>query len=66
MKPNEGTLDRRIRGGLAAVLAIAGLRAHKKAKKVALLGAATFVGATAITGFCPAYQILGKNTLDKD
>jgi hypothetical protein len=60
---NEGTLDRGLRGA-------AGLALPATAFLAGLTGAAFWVVlalglvalATAVTGFCPAYRLLGLNT----
>lgn len=63
LETNEGTVDRAIRAGLAGALVLAGLRASKKRNKVLFLGLAAFVGATAASGYCPAYAFAGFDTL---
>ncbi|MEO0912305.1 MAG: DUF2892 domain-containing protein [Pseudomonadota bacterium] len=64
MSRNEGSLDRALRG-LAGIALIAAVLYVQIANPVFYWGA-ILVGAilliTAVTGFCPAYRILGLKT----
>lgn len=63
MTRNEGTLDRAIRGILGVILLalafLAGL--HGALYWIALVVGIVML-VTALTGFCPAYRLLGVNT----
>lgn len=64
MSRNEGTLDRALRGGVG-VLLIALVLLEQIANPLLYWGA-LIVGLvaliTAVTGFCPAYRLLGIKT----
>ena len=64
MTKNESDLDRVIRAGISVTalgtgLAIGGVF---NPLGIALFGVAGMAGATAITGYCPLYSVLGIST----
>ena len=65
MKPNEGTIDRAIRGVAGALLLVVGLVLVKGTIGIVLdvLGAIFLV--TGVVGFCPLYTLFGINTSKK-
>lgn len=60
---NEGTVDRVIRGSLAAALVAVGLR-QRGVVRVISLGVAGALAVTAATGYCWCYEQLGVSTAD--
>lgn len=63
IEPNEGTRDRVIRAAIAAVMLAAAFRTKNGLLRGVLIGFACHLGATAATGFCPAYAFAGFDTL---
>ena len=65
MHKNESTLDRAVRGGIAVSALGAGLAVGGVLNPVgvALLGVSGIAAATAVTGYCPLYSVLGVSTL---
>ena len=68
MQKNEGTVDRLIRGGVALSALGAGVAAGGPLNPVGigLLAVGTVAGLTAVTGYCPAYSVLGISTRAAD
>jgi hypothetical protein len=64
MTRNESTTDRIIRGGIAVTALSTGLAVGGVLNPVglALFGVAGVAGATAISGYCPLYSVLGIST----
>jgi hypothetical protein len=64
MTPNENTVDRVIRGGIAVTALGAGtaLGGVFTPPGIALFTIAGVAGATAVTGYCPLYSLLGIST----
>jgi len=64
MHKNESTLDRAVRGGIAVSALGAGLAVGGVLNPVgvALLGVSGIAAATAVTGYCPLYSVLGVST----
>jgi hypothetical protein len=64
MTRNMGTRDRLLRGLVVAptALTVAGLVGATSLLGLALLAAAAVMVATAATGFCPLYVLLGVDT----
>jgi hypothetical protein len=64
MTVNESTIDRLIRGGIAATALGAGLVVGGVFNPVGvvLLGVAGMAAFTAISGYCPLYAVLGIST----
>ncbi|AZA08942.1 YgaP family membrane protein [Corynebacterium pseudopelargi] len=65
MKRNENNTDRAIRGAaavLAAIGAFAAFNGDKTVLGVVLAILTVVLGATAFSGFCPAYTLFGINT----
>ena len=60
---NETTIDRWLRGLLAAVAAILAVTVGSSSVGGVILWiVAVFLGVTAATGFCPLYRVLGIST----
>lgn len=64
MTPNESTLDRGIRGVVAAVATVLAFTATKPGKPagIGLLAVSAIMGLTAAVGVCPIYLLLGIGT----
>ena len=64
MTKNESDLDRAIRAGISVTALGAGLAIGGVFNPVgiALFGVSGMAGATAITGYCPLYSVLGIST----
>ena len=68
MKRNEGTIDRAIRAGVSVTALGTGLAVGGPFNPVGagLLVVGTVAGATAATGYCPLYSVLGISTCATD
>ena len=68
MKQNEGTVDRAIRAGVSVAALGTGLAVGGPLNPVGagLLVVGTVAGATAVTGYCPVYSVLGISTCAAD
>jgi hypothetical protein len=64
MTRNEGTVDRVIRGGVAVTALSAGtaLGGVFTPPGLALYAVSGIAAATAVTGYCPLYSVLGIST----
>ncbi|MDQ1250571.1 MAG: hypothetical protein QG597_4950 [Actinomycetota bacterium] len=65
MQKNENDLDRVVRAGISVAALGTGLAIGGPFNPVgvALLGVSGIAAATAVTGYCPLYSVLGISTL---
>lgn len=68
MTQNEGTIDRMIRGGISITALTTGtvLGGVFTPAGVALYTISGVAAATAVTGYCPLYSVLGVSTVPAD